>query len=98
MVHVRRKSHTVNFRTGTAGREDAYSPVVGLNPAAAFDWTRFAADGIHHTFVSGFASYKVKSQRPGYAFGFERLLLSGTRLRVGAFQCPVRQTPRPPQS
>ena len=56
----------------------------GLNPAVAFYLTMFDADSVHNAFVSGFASYKVESKRPGYALGFERPLLFATRLRAGA--------------
>jgi hypothetical protein len=45
---------------------------------AVFDHDRF-----NHTFVAGHLSYKVASQRAGYALGFERPLFGRTKLYVG---------------
>ena len=46
---------------------------------AVFDHQRF-----NHTFVAGHLSYKIASERAGYALGFERPLFSRTKVYIGA--------------
>ena len=84
VVQLRKDVGDFSVTFGTAGREDWYNPVDGLNPALGFNGTVFAGDGVNRTFVSGYVSYKFARDRPGYTFGLERSLFDGSRLYVGA--------------
>ncbi len=84
VVQLRKDVGDFSVTFGTAGREDWYNPVDGLNPAFGFNGTVFAGDGINRTFVSGYVSYKFARDQPGYTLGLERSLFDGSRLYVGA--------------
>jgi hypothetical protein len=64
-------------------REDWFSPVDGFVPSLGMGLAVFDRGRFNHTFVAGHLSYKLASERVGYALGFERPLFRGQRLYVG---------------
>ena len=64
-------------------REDWFSTVDGFAPSLGMGIAVFDHDRFNHTFVAGHLSYKVASERTGYALGFERPLFGKTKLYVG---------------
>lgn len=64
-------------------REDWFSPVDGFVPSLGMGIAVFDHDSFNHTFVAGHLSYKIASERAGYALGFERPMFSRTKLYVG---------------
>jgi hypothetical protein len=64
-------------------REDWFSAVDGFVPSLGMGIAVFDHDRFNHTFVAGHLSYKVASERAGYALGFERPLFGRTKLYVG---------------
>ena len=64
-------------------REDWFSSVDGFVPSLGMGIAVFDHDRFNHTFVAGHLSYKIASERAGYALGFERPLFGTTKLYVG---------------
>jgi hypothetical protein len=64
-------------------REDWFSAVDGFVPSLGMGIAVFDHDRFNHTFVAGHLSYKIASERTGYALGFERPLFGATKLYVG---------------
>ena len=64
-------------------REDWFSAVDGFVPSLGMGIAVFDHDRFNHTFVAGHLSYKIASERTGYALGFERPLFAATKLYVG---------------
>lgn len=64
-------------------REDWFSAVDGFVPSLGMGLAVFDHDRFNHTFVAGHLSYKVASERAGYALGFERPLFGRTKVYVG---------------
>ena len=64
-------------------REDWFSAVDGFVPSLGMGIAVFDHDRFNHTFVAGHLSYKIASERAGYALGFERPLFGTTKLYVG---------------
>jgi outer membrane protein assembly factor BamA len=83
VVPLRWRTARTGWSLGSS-REDLFSPVDGLSPAAGFTSTIFDHAEFNHTFVSGYVSYKFARDEPGYSFGFERPLFRGPKLFVGA--------------
>ncbi len=64
-------------------REDWFSAVDGFTPSLGMGIAVFDHDQFNHTFVAGHLSYKLASERAGYALGFERPLFGKTKVYVG---------------
>jgi len=64
-------------------REDWFSAVDGFTPSLGMGIAVFDHDRFNHTFVAGHLSYKLASERAGYALGFERPLFGKTKVYVG---------------
>jgi hypothetical protein len=64
-------------------REDWFSAVDGFVPSLGFGAAVFDHDHFNHAYIAGHLSYKLASERAGYALGFERPVFSGPRLYVG---------------
>ena len=64
-------------------REDWFSAVDGFTPSLGMGIAVFDHDQFNHTFVAGHLSYKLASERAGYALGFERPLFGKTKMYVG---------------
>src|SRR5712691_7465597 len=64
-------------------REDWFSAVDGFTPSLGMGIAVFDHDRFNHTFVAGHLSYKLASERGGYALGFERPLFGKTKVYVG---------------
>ena len=64
-------------------REDWFSGVDGFVPSLGMGIAVFDHDRFNHTFVAGHLSYKLASERTGYALGFERPLFGARKLYVG---------------
>ena len=64
-------------------REDWFSSVDGFAPSLGLGLAVFDHERYNHTFVAGHLSYKLASERAGYALGFERPLFGATKLYVG---------------
>src|SRR6185295_17857696 len=64
-------------------REDWFSPVDGFVPSLGMGIAVFDHERYNHTFVAGHLSYKMASERAGYALGFERPLFGARKLYVG---------------
>ena len=64
-------------------REDWFSAVDGFVPSLGMGIAVFDHDRFNHTLVAGHLSYKVASERAGYALGFERPLFGRTKVYVG---------------
>jgi hypothetical protein len=64
-------------------REDWFSAVDGFVPSLGFGAAVFDHDHFNHAYVAGHLSYKLASERAGYALGFERPVFNGPRLYVG---------------
>src|SRR5262245_41143011 len=65
-------------------REDWFSSVDGANPSLGMGIAVFDRERFNHAFIAGHLSYKVASERAGYALGFERPLFGRPKLYVGA--------------
>jgi len=59
-------------------REDWFSSVDGFVPSLGMGIAVFDHQRYNHTFVAGHLSYKIASERAGYALGFERPLFGPT--------------------
>jgi hypothetical protein len=64
-------------------REDWFSSVDGFTPSLGFGAAVFDHETFNHAFVAGHLSYKIASDRVGYALGFERPLFGRTKLFLG---------------
>ena len=84
MIPLRERSGRFRVATGSAGREDLFSPVDGFTPALEFQGAVFDDDPRNYTLFTGFASYKFGADRPGYSLGVERSLGAPMRWYVGA--------------
>ena len=68
-------------------REDWFSSVDGFVPSLGMGIAVFDHDRFNHTFVAGHLSYKIASERAGYALGFERPLFGRTQAVSSAASC-----------
>jgi outer membrane protein assembly factor BamA len=84
VVSLRTRAGKVDVDWGTNGREDWFSPVDGFAPAIGFNAAVFDSSGFNHTFLTGFFSYKIAREEPGYALGIERPFFRGPRVFLGA--------------
>jgi len=64
-------------------REDWFSSVDGFVPSLGFGAAVFDHDHFNHAYVAGHLSYKLASERAGYALGFERPIFTAPRLFLG---------------
>jgi hypothetical protein len=64
-------------------REDWFSSVDGFVPSMGFGIAVFDHAEFNHSYIAGHISYKVASERAGYAFGFERPFFKSRKLYVG---------------
>ncbi len=84
LVRLMPRTGRFGLTFGTASREDWFSAVDGLAPAAGFDVAIFDRRHFNHLFLSGYVSYKVARESLGYSMGFERPIFEAPRLYVGA--------------
>ena len=64
-------------------REDWFTPVDGFVPSLGFGAAVFDHHHFNHAYVAGHLSFKVASDRFGYALGFERPFFDRTKLYIG---------------
>src|SRR6185369_3166167 len=64
-------------------REDWFSSVDGFVPSLGFGAAVFDHKAFNHAYVAGHLSYKVASERAGYALGFERPFFRNRKLYIG---------------
>jgi len=65
-------------------REDWFSSVDGATPSLGMGIAVFDREHFNHAFIAGHLSYKLASERAGYALGFERPLFGRPKLYLGA--------------
>jgi POTRA domain-containing ShlB-type protein len=83
VVGLREPPGRFNLSPDMGEREDWFTPVDGLVPSLGFGAAVFDHERFNHAFVAGHLSYKVGSQRGGFALGFERPLFDSPKLYVG---------------
>jgi hypothetical protein len=83
LVNLRERSGRVRIVPDPGEREDWFTPVDGFVPSLGMGIAVFDHERFNHTFIAGHLSYKIASEHPGYALGFERPLFGRTRLYVG---------------
>jgi hypothetical protein len=83
LVGVRQREGTFRLLPNLGDREDWFSAVDGFVPSIGFGAAVFDHRRFNHAYIAGHLSYKMSPDRVGYALGFERPLLSSTRLYLG---------------
>jgi hypothetical protein len=83
LVGLREPSGRFKMVPDLGEREDWFSAVDGFVPSLGFGAAVFDHDRFNHAYVAGHLSYKVASERAGYALGFERPIFTAPRLFLG---------------
>ena len=83
LVGLREPSGRFKLVPDLGEREDWFSGVDGFVPSLGFGAAVFDHDHFNHAYVAGHLSYKLASERAGYALGFERPIFSAPRLYLG---------------
>jgi hypothetical protein len=83
LVALRERAGRFRMLPDLGEREDWFSSVDGFVPSMGMGIAVFDHDRFNHTFIAGHLSYKIASERAGYALGFERPLFGTTKLFVG---------------
>ena len=84
LVGLREQAGRAKIVPDFGEREDWFSSVDGLNPSLGMGIAVFDRAHFNHAFIAGHLSYKLASERAGYALGFERPLFGQPKLYVGA--------------
>lgn len=83
LVGLREPSGRFKMLPDLGEREDWFSGVDGFVPSIGFGAAVFDHDRFNHAYVAGHLSYKIASERAGYALGFERPIFTAPRLFLG---------------
>jgi hypothetical protein len=83
-IDLRTPNGRFSMFAGTDDREDWFSPVDGVVPAIGFRLRLFDHRRFNHTFLTGYASYRVGRETAGYSLAVEQPLLRSPRVTVGA--------------
>ena len=83
LVGLREPSGRFKLVPDLGEREDWFTPVDGFVPSLGFGAAVFDHQHFNHAYVAGHLSFKMASDRIGYALGFERPLFGTTKLYVG---------------